>query len=122
MGMEVFDPNAERIVRRAEAENETSIIYTVPANSFFWLEECDLSPWGLTVGFAAIFLRDELDATIRGLASITIMSEIGALVSDHAVFPSFIKCLAGQDICVISDAVNLDAMGSISGFLTSDYS
>ena len=122
MGMEIFDPNAERIVTRAEAADATAIIYTVPANHIFWLEECDLSPWDFAIGFCAVFYRNVADVTIRGLASITIMSEVGAVISDHGVFPSFIKILAGYDICVISNAQNLQAMGSISGFLTSDYS
>ncbi len=121
MGMKMHDPNAERIVVRQDADNEVDIIYTVPAEHIFWLEECDLSPWGLATGFCAVYLRNVLDATVRSLASIMINSEVGAVISDHAIFPSFIKCPAGYDICVVSDSAGLDAMGSISGFLTSDY-
>jgi len=121
MAMKVHDPNAERIVLRVEAENETSIVYTVPAGHIFWLEECDLSPWEFGVGFCAMFIRDELDVTVRGLASITISTEIGAVTSDHATFPSLLELPAGYDICVMSNTADIDAMGSISGFLTSDY-
>lgn len=122
MSMKMHDPNAERIVLRVEAEGDvapvTEIVYTVPAESIFWLEECDLSPWSLAVGFCAMFVRDELDVTVRGLASITIATEVGAVISDHGVFPSFLELPAGYDICVYSDGNGLDAMGTISGFLT----
>ena len=117
----MHDPYAERIVLRVGAENETAIVYTVPAEHNFWLEECDLSPWDLAVGFCVVYIRNELDVTVRSLVSITICSEVGAVVSDHAIFPSFLKIAAGYDICVMSDAAGLDAMGAISGFLTSDY-
>ena len=117
MGMKIHDPNRERIVLRDHAEAETTIIYTVPAEHIFYLEEVDLSPWEFAIGFCSVFLRDEADDTVRGFASITISTLVGAIVSDHAVFPSFIRCEAGYDICAYSDAVNLDAHGSISGFL-----
>jgi len=125
MGMKMHDPNAERIILRVEASGDiipvTEIVYTVPAGHIFWLEECDISPWTLAVGFCAMFIRNTLDVTIRGLAAITINSEVGAVVSDHAVFPSFLELPEGWDICVYSDGNGLDAMGTISGFLTSDY-
>ena len=121
MGMQMHDPNAERIELRVEAVGGgapvTAIVYTVPAEKVFYLEECDLSPWAFAVGFCAMFIRNVIDTTIRGLCSITIASEIGAVTSDHAVFESFLELPEGYDICVYTDANNLDAMGSISGFL-----
>ena len=59
-----------------------------------------------------------LDATISRLESIMINSEVGAVISDHGIFPSFLRLEEGWDICIMSDSVGLDAMGSISGFLT----
>ncbi len=105
----------------AEAENGLTFLYTLPVEHIFWLEECDLSPWDVGPGVCAVYYRDLIDAAVRGLTSITIITEIGAVISDHAVFPSFLKIPAGYDICVVSDAVGLAGMGSISGFLTSDY-
>ncbi len=122
MAMKMHDPNAERIVLQVEAVGTgvpvTEIVYTVPAEHIFWLEECNLSPWSMAVGFCAMFIRNVLDITVRGLASITISTEVGAVPSDHAVFPSSLELAEGFDICVYTDANNLDAMGSISGFLT----
>ena len=121
MAMKMHDPNAERINLRVEAVGAgapvTEIVYTVPAEKVFYLEECDLSPWAFAAGFCAMFIRNVLDVTVRGLASIMIATEAGAVTSDHAVFESFLELAEGFDICVYTDANNLDAMGTISGFL-----
>ena len=117
MGMKIHDPNRVRIDLRDSAEDDTTIVYTVPAGHIFYLEECDLTPWNNEVGVMLAWARNEALETIRGLASLQIMSEAGAYCSDHAIFPSYIELIAGDEICVSSDTAGLEVMLTISGFL-----
>jgi len=127
----VYDSNAERIMETLSIENDEVMMYLVPDGHNFFLEEASLSVEvnGPDSGYAYLYwLRGGDWYYMRDICQIWVYTEdvngrlmVGAVNSDHSIFPSFLKIPAGDLLVLVSQEVGLIAEGNFSGFLASDY-
>ena len=132
MSREVFDPLRTRVVLSQTIVGDNIIIYTVPPNCNFYLEEVSLSiallgqgPWGS--GYCNVYWLRSDAYYVRDLCQIWLWAQEKngqfidcATQGDHAIFPSFLKIPANDMIMLVAQAWSVGAEGNISGFLVTE--
>ncbi len=113
--MEFHGPRTQ-ILDEGIATNQTTIVYTVPANKKFFLVESMVHPTTVAIGIGYVEIRNGSGVRVRHLNQINIDTQIGESPADHFNPGWPVELPEGYDITIVSNAAGLTVEGDIFGF------
>jgi len=108
--------NGTQIFQRRTADNETTVIYTTPADQHFYLCHCSLQFSAIAAGRAIIRARTDAAAIWAELIYEVILATSDGKTTGFSYWPP-IEFPYSYDIVVISNAVGLGLQGMVFGWV-----
>jgi hypothetical protein len=108
--------NGEQVLKTDSAAGAITALYTVPAGGVFYLTFASLVVAAGAAGWCRLYIEDDVGATQIVLLG-ALMAANDEMVSSSVSFTYPIECLEDWVINVRSNAVGLNCIGNIAGWI-----